>query len=339
MKASLPYVIFEVTSDCNLNCRYCYNIWKIPGSKYERFNSYSEARKTLKRLFKIADVNHVTFTGGEPMLAERIEELVLYVRMKKKSVTMITNGSGASDEQYKTLVKLGVNLFEIPVHSARESIHDEITRVPGSWKNSIHGIQLLKKLGVPVVPVVVITKINAPFLGETLSFIKEQGYTQIMLNRYNIGGEGFRENERILMDHDDLRKVYTIANELGKSLKLDLSSNVCTPFCLLNPEDYKNIAFGSCSRDPSRMPITVDIHGNLRLCNHSPVIAGNIFSEHPENIFSGQHITDWLKNTPEFCNECAIYEKCLGGCRAASLQAGLSGNDVDPVMTVYIKKV
>jgi radical SAM protein with 4Fe4S-binding SPASM domain len=333
MKAYLPYVIFEITSDCNLNCRYCYNIWKMPDAKDPSLNSYKQARKTLSRLFNIANLQHVTFTGGEPFMAERIEELVLYVRMKKKSVTMITNGSSANEERYHTMTKLGVDLFEIPIHSAQAQIHDAMTRVKGSWMNSIHSIKTLLAMDAEVVPVVVITKLNVAGLRETLALIKSLGLRRIMLNRYNIGGEGLREHNQILTGREELKKTYALANELSQELDLDLSSNVCTPFCLLNPKDYPNIAFGSCSTDAKRLPITIDITGNLRLCNHSPIVAGNIFASSIEAIFNSAHAKNWLKTTPKYCETCEVYEKCLGGCRAASLQAGFPGDVVDPVIT------
>jgi radical SAM protein with 4Fe4S-binding SPASM domain len=307
----------------------------MPGAKHDRLNSYKQARKTLSRLFRIADIQHITFTGGEPFLAERVEELALYVRMKKKSVTLITNGSGADEEHYRTMIKLGVDLFEIPVHSAQAEIHDAMTRVKGSWNNAVNSIKLLLSLKAEVVPVVVITKLNASVLQETLEFIKGLGLRRIMLNRYNIGGEGLREKNRILVENDELKRTYALANGLSKELDLDLTSNVCTPFCLLNPEEYPNIAFGSCSSDAKRLPITVDIAGNLRLCNHSPIVAGNIFESNIDEIFNSEHARNWLKETPGFCSACALYEKCLGGCRAAALQMGLPGNEADPVITFH----
>ncbi len=335
MKFSLPYVIFETTSRCNLQCRYCYNIWKVEGKEHRVMDSYSLALKTLKRLFRIAEVKHITITGGEPLLAERIEELLLFIRLKKKGVTLITNGSGGSAERYKTIVSLGIDVFEIPVHAHIPEIHDDLTRVKGSWENSIQSIKTLKNLGAYVVPVMVVTKINLPFMAETLEFINSLGCAQIMINRYNIGGAGFKENETILPEQEELRRAWTVANEIAGRLQLKLSSNVCSPFCLLNPSDYPHISFGSCSTDPHRMPITIDIEGNLRICNHSPIVAGNIYSQPLEEIFNGSHIKNWLAQKPEFCKDCELYNKCLGGCRSAALQAGLSADDVDPVMTLF----
>lgn len=335
MKFPLPYIIFETTSRCNLRCRYCYNVWKVPGHEQPVMDSYSKAKKTLRRLFRIADVKHLTFTGGEPLLAERVEELILYTRLKKKSVTLITNGSGGDKDRYQTLVSLGVDVFELPLHAHRPEIHDEITQIFGSWERSVESIKVLKGLGAYVVPVIVVTKINLPFIRETIEFIKGLGCDQIMLNRYNIGGEGFKENEFILPLQEDLRRGWAMANELAGIHALKLSSNVCTPFCLLNPSDYPNISFGSCSTKPERMPITLDIEGNLRLCNHSPVVIGNIFTTALSEIFASPHVCGWLRQKPTFCNDCELYEKCLGGCRAAALQAGQSANDVDPVMTLF----
>ena len=89
MKLYLPHISLEITSECNLNCKYCYNIWKVDNKNFEHLNSYKKAVKVLKRIFKIAEVDNVTFTGGEPFLSERFLEIVLFTRMKGKNVTAI----------------------------------------------------------------------------------------------------------------------------------------------------------------------------------------------------------------------------------------------------------
>jgi radical SAM protein with 4Fe4S-binding SPASM domain len=334
VKHPLNYIIYEVTGKCNLHCRYCYNIWKVPGSEHPvPAGTYHQAVKTLKRLFRLADIKHVSFTGGEPFLSDRFEELVLYTRLKRKSVTIITNGSGATRKQYEQTVKMGVDLYEIPLHANAAAVHDRITRVEGSWQNSVDSIRLLRSLGAFVVPVVVITRMNAQYISDTLQFIRELGLRQIMLNRYNIGGEGFSQQTEILAPPDLLKETYRVANLIAGESDLKLSSNVCTPHCVLNPTDYPNIAFGNCSTDISRMPITLDVFGNIRLCNHSPIVAGNIFRQSLSEIFNADHPQQWLKDVPGFCSGCQMYERCLGGCRAAALQAGGCMQDPDPLVT------
>ena len=66
MRIKNPNISFEVTADCNFNCMYCYNHWKLTDNKISECDNYELAKKTLKKLFKIADIKHITFTGGEP---------------------------------------------------------------------------------------------------------------------------------------------------------------------------------------------------------------------------------------------------------------------------------
>ncbi|MFH2096034.1 MAG: radical SAM protein, partial [Bacteroidota bacterium] len=293
-KPKLPFIIFETTSRCNLNCRYCYNIWKRPGETDIVKDSYKKARKTLKQIFKQADVEQVTFTGGEPLIAERFQELVLFTRLKKKSVSVISNGNAGSRDDYSMLIKLGVELFEFPVHSAQAEIHDFMTTVNGSWEKAVQSVKDVTELGGNVVAVIVITKANYSVIRETLEFISSLGIKRIMLNRYNIGGNGIAQPENVVLSKAQLNEAFSVANIAVKELKLRLTSNVCTPLCLLDPADHKNIGFTSCSSNIYNKPLTLDIDGNMRICNHSPVVIGNIYEEPLEKILASPYLKQWL---------------------------------------------
>jgi radical SAM protein with 4Fe4S-binding SPASM domain len=332
MKLTLPHIAFEITGTCNLNCRYCYNIWKVPEAEACKPGSYKKALRTLKQLFKTTDVQHLTFTGGEPFLSERFPEVVLFARMKGKSITLITNGTSASKEEYQHMLNLGVSLFEIPVHSASPEIHDRMTQHEGSWQKAQNSINYLLGSNAYVVPVIVLTRFNTDVLEETLHFLKKQNLTRIMMNRYNYGGYGIVNPEEISATLLQLKKAYHIANHLSKELGLKITSNVCTPRCVINPKNYPMIGFGNCSPDVLRRPITLDIEGNIRLCNHSPVVAGNIFQQKPEEILFSDYAQQWAEIKPQFCSNCELWERCMGGCRAASEQMGLPLSEPDPMV-------
>jgi radical SAM protein with 4Fe4S-binding SPASM domain len=335
MKTKLPHIAFELTDACNLKCEYCYNIWKIPGAEHKPFNSYDKAMQTLKRIFKQAEVKSVAFTGGEPFLAKRLLELALFCRMENKSVTMISNGSLGKKEEYKLLLKMGVRLFEFPIHSANPLIHNTITKVDGSWERSLNSTRQVTELGGYVVPVIVITTQNVECIGDTLDFIHSLGLNRIMMNRYNIGGNGVKNPEAISASPDQLRKAFKIAEQKSIDLGLVITSNVCSPICLLNPEDYPHIGFGHCSEDVRHKPITIDINGNVRVCNHSPIVAGNIYKKTLEEILFSDYVESWKETIPEDCIECNWWKKCRGGCRAASEQTVKGLSHIDPVMTIF----
>lgn len=332
-KLQLSHIAFELTDKCNLGCRYCYNIWKIPGVERKGFNSYKKATEALMLLFSQADVRNVTLTGGEPFMAERFREIALFCRMEGKSVTVISNGFLGTASDYKSMIAMGITLFEFPVHSADAAIHDNITQVKGSWEKAQASIQAVRELGGYPVPVIVLTKFNVDVLGDTLEFIHKLGLKRIMLNRYNIGGDGTANPAAVSANHVQLRNAFRIANEKAKELNLVISSNVCSPDCLLDPSDYPVIMFGHCSPDALRRPVTLDINGNIRLCNHSPVVAGNIFKEDLKNILFSPYAESWNSEIPGFCSDCEKWNTCRGGCRAASEQCGLGLGHVDPILT------
>jgi len=334
MKTKLSQIIFEVTSVCNLNCRYCYNTWKIPGIQTpEQFNSYKKAKETLKHIFRTIDCDHIVFTGGEPTMSERFLELILYTRRKGKTVTIISNGNHPNTSIYKQLVDLGVGLFEIPIHSVTAKAHDYLTNIDGSWKKSVETINTLIQSGANIVGVIVITKANFKQIEQTLEFISELKISRVMLNRFNIGGKGIEELNNLVISNDELVDTYKIAAETGKRLKLSLSSNVCTPVCVLNPKDFRGIRFSACSSDIEKRPITIDINGDLRFCNHSPTILGNIFKKQLTDIFKTKEAKLWDNIIPDFCSTCKVYDKCMAGCRAANEQMSLPISQPDPIIS------
>jgi radical SAM protein with 4Fe4S-binding SPASM domain len=332
-KAELNYILYEVTEQCNLNCSFCYNHWKRAGYyEIRKENSYHNSLKTLKRFFNLADVKHVTFTGGEPLLADRVSELILYCRMKGATVSIISNGNTGDTEEYAMYIKLGVQLFELPVHSAEPASHDRMTGVIGSWRKSVDSIRSVAEMGGTVVPVVVVTKLNFKEVGRTLEFIHSMGFSRIMLNRYNIGGKSVGSPEKVSATREELNDAFRQANEIAGKLNLTVSSNVCTPHCVIDPSLYRNIHFGNCSTDIRHRPLTLTNSGELRFCNHSPNVLGNIFNDSIDTIFKNGLMFGSFTKRPEYCTGCTKYETCLGGCRAAAEQAGGNFDDIDPVI-------
>lgn len=334
MKFKLPHIAFECTSGCNLDCVFCYNIWKIPGRGIHPCEgSYKKSIGTLKKLFRDTDVDHVTITGGEPFLAERLIELVLFCRMQGKRVTLISNGTQGSHADYERMVKVGVSLFELPIHSFDAATHDMMAGVRGSWEKSVDSIEYLRGLGALPVVVIVLTRHNVAHVAATLDLIASLGVERVMVNRYNIGGRGVVAPMSISATREELQSAYREIDEKAVEKGLKITSNVCTPHCVLDPADYPHIGFGNCSPDPARRPVTLDTDGNIRLCNHSPVVAGNIFEQPLEQILRSPYAMSWGETVPELCADCARWNRCLGGCRAAAEQCGGGLCDPDPIIS------
>jgi len=108
---------------------------------------------------------------------------------------------------------------------------------------------------------------------------------------------------------------------------------MCSSFhCIIDPACYPHIKMGSCPAQLMNLPLTIDIEGNMRLCNHSPVVAGNIFKQKLAEICSSQYVNLWKSSIPAYCQSCDKFAVYMGCCRAASEQLGMTIQDVDPLI-------
>ncbi|MBR6457776.1 MAG: radical SAM protein, partial [Bacteroidales bacterium] len=181
-------LVYELTGACNQCCRFCYNYWR-DGSSPIPAPEPSLARRTLKKLLSQASVGTISFSGGEPLLLNNVHDLVLQARFKGSRVNVLTNGTLLTDDALLNFVSLGVGAIQIPLLSADPAIHDYLTSVPGSWEKALDALRRACRQGIGVA-VLVITKVNAPGVSETLELIRDCGVRTVMVNRFNIGGNG-----------------------------------------------------------------------------------------------------------------------------------------------------
>ena len=324
-------LVFELTGACNQCCRFCYNYWR-DGRTPIAPPDPSKAWKTLKKLLSQASVRHLSFSGGEPLLLSNVHDLVLLARFKGCKVNILTNGTLLTAEALDNFLSLGVSVFQIPLLSADASVHDSLTSLPGSWGKALDALRRTGKAGIGAA-VLVVTKVNAPGVAETLSLIAECGIRTVMVNRFNIGGNGIRNARELVPDRKTLQDAFAAAEAFAAANPgMHLVSGVCTPLCYLDTAPYPHIRFTKCSTDLTGRPVTVNYNGDVRFCNHSPRVLGNIYSRPIGDILGDPEINGWYAGVPEECGKCLLLQRCGGGCRAASEQVHGTFSALDPIL-------
>ena len=154
-----------------------------------------------------------------------------------------------------------------------------------------------------------------------------------MVNRFNIGGMGIKHTRELVLDARTLKKAFADVEAFAlQHLDMHFVSGVCTPPCLMDPSPYPHIKFSWCSTDFSRRPVTLDYSGNVRFCNHSPYVMGNIYDRPIGDILSDPAIAARYSGVPERCKDCSLLSRCNGGCRAASEQVYGTFDKADPIL-------
>jgi radical SAM protein with 4Fe4S-binding SPASM domain len=322
-------IVYELTGACNQCCRFCYNHWRPDGAPAA---DPARARKTLRKLLSQCSVGTISFSGGEPLLLPNIHDLVLRARLKGSHVNVLTNGTLLTQDTLENFTSLGVGAIQIPLLSADPAVHDYLTSVKGSWEKAVDASRRAGGKGIGVA-VLVITKVNAPGVAETLSLIRDCGIRTVMVNRFNIGGNGIKNMRELVPDRQTLADAFA-AVETFAAANPDMRfvSGVCTPLCFLDTAPYPHIKFTKCSTELTGRPVTVNYDGDVRFCNHSPRVLGNIYSRPIGDILQDQDINSLYAGMPAECQTCHLLERCGGGCRAASEQLYGTFSRQDPIL-------
>jgi MoaA/NifB/PqqE/SkfB family radical SAM enzyme len=130
----------------------------------------------------------LTFTGGEPTMRDDLPELLLYSQNKGMVTGLISNGRRLKDEAYVTLLeKSGLDFVQITLESHKPQVHDLMTTVKGSWKETIAGIQNAVQSQIYVSTNTTLSKHNAADFLTTIDYIKGLGVSAEAQQSYLFG--------------------------------------------------------------------------------------------------------------------------------------------------------
>jgi len=117
----------NITSRCNFRCNTC-GVWR---REEEDELSTAEWKCALREL-RAQGVQHINFTGGEPLLRDDLQELTLFASHLGFYNILATNGSLLTDKISLSLVDAGVKCFCISVDALGDDF-DDIRGVKGAF--------------------------------------------------------------------------------------------------------------------------------------------------------------------------------------------------------------
>lgn len=135
----LRYKKIFVNNQCNNHCLYCLYLNK--GLLQPSFESIM-AEITDK------EQDGIEFYGGEPTIRSDLVS-ILWTAKKKgfRRIKLTTNGRAFSDIHFlQSIISAGGNIFEIKLWGSTSHLHDSITRVHGSFIETLRGLDNLTNL-------------------------------------------------------------------------------------------------------------------------------------------------------------------------------------------------
>jgi len=308
LSAPVLYSI-ELTPLCNNRCPGCFNVFV--DDKIRRPMHYLPPHLTAgqwRELFlKIKPHAHrLKFTGGEPTLHPEFEGIVQAAQALDMPFTLFTNGRWRDPDRLLCLLKdvpqaLGML---ISLHGADAETHDNYTGVEGSFEQTVTNIHKATDAGFTVATSTVIARQNYRQIPEIVRLaVEELGADHAVMNRYL--GVPLPDIEP---SPEELAEAVQTVDRLRKEGKRVKFGN-CIPQCFL--ENSSNGCLAGVAY------VAIDPWGNVRPCNHSPTVVGNLFQQGIEEIWHSEKMDTWRNLMPPECESCAAYAVCHGGCRAS----------------------
>jgi radical SAM protein with 4Fe4S-binding SPASM domain len=330
----------ELTALCNQKCGYCYNGWREDAGKSVGSADGEQLLQRLRRLFGAWEVDHVTLTGGEPLLHPRLFEVLELCRAERVGVQIISNGGMVTEAIAKRLGEQRLRFVQVTLNGPDAALHERHVG-EGHFEKTLRGVRLLQQARVPVVGCVVVTRLNARRVGEIFELWRSLGVEHIAFSRFSPAGYAVAQVAELLPGREDLIEALEQAHACAEQ-GMRVSSTMPIPPCAVEIERFPRIAFGFCAVGSGEQELALSPSGQLRHCTlHRGALFGgrDVLDEslQLESLPRSDEISSYKREVPEMCRGCAHEHTCGGGCGAAAEWVlGHARRFPDPFIAQYL---
>ena len=313
----LRHVDIEITKKCNLSCIHCSAQSNIMGKEL----SLNEIKIILDKASSLG-LENVGFTGGEPLIFKnKLVALLKYCKRTLNSNTHLhTNGTMIKSEDAAIMARL-VDEVTVTLFGSNPETQDRITCVKGSLKTAEKGLCRLVSQHTNVRVFIVPMKSNFGEIPQIIKKVHEIGCHKIRILSLSPTGRARNNFADLSLDSKDVKwltdELIKTRNELG----IDIDAGFCTR------QDYPRLSelrgHQSCLAAENR--VHIDAFGEVFPCTASSgwqiFSAGNLrkYTLNLSDIWRFSPFFQFFRffhsNPPHKCQGCAMYQRCMGGCR------------------------
>jgi len=322
VRPKLYSVAIETTAYCNQKCDYCYNEWREDGGAALDKADRDKLFLRVQRLLDAFELDHATVTGGEPFSHPRIFELFDLLRERGVAIQIISNGGMITPALAERLVPYRVRYVQITLNGHDEALHAAHVGA-GHFERTLAGIRALGAAGVPVVGCCVVTRQNAAHVGAILELFHSLGVRQVSLSRFSPAGYAARWAGKLLPSRSDFLTAFGQALPWARDAGMKLFCTMPVPPCAVEVAEFAPIQFGTCAIGTAMQEIALGPDGRLKNCTlHTTALGGVADILDPQvdvaSLIRAPELTEYKRETPEFCRGCLHEHTCAGGCGAAA---------------------
>lgn len=304
---------FELTNNCNLRCKHCYNIKYLESNNNEL--STDEIKKIISEAEKIG-CRDMGFSGGEPFMREDFLEILEY--SKRYPIHVLTNGLLLNKEMIEKINNIKDLLIEFRISIDGLDSHKKLRGV--EYALVLNNVKELLKNGYVVTINTMITNDNIYELKKMYELFKDIKIDRWRLDFIFNAGNASVNNINYVGDEKFFGNIKELIETYIKErpgFEMDINKIFRSAF--LN--NFKSIRYNldtkPCEYQGS---LTIRPNGNVSFCPSMEHTYGNLLKDGIEHIVNTEKWKSFsnikVKDLPSKCINCKYLDYCGGGCRA-----------------------
>lgn len=309
-------IFFEITPQCNLRCRHCYNQSDMQVA-HENQLTTEEVKGLIDQAHEIG-VWQFDLTGGELFLREDILEILEYLQKKGMATVLFSNLTLLDEAKAQKLKEFQVRKVVTSIDGFSNQVHDDFRGVRGSLEKTIASIHMLKELDIPVSVNIMVGEHNFTELDQLSDYLRFELKLPYATDLIMPLGRG-----KAMNNCDDFAIYVGYLNQLnGKD----------TPCNVANPGEFTVPTQPRCGVGDNFLYITHE--GSINLCpsltyNTAPEFClGNIKTDRLADVWQNR-MANFRNLTCEKNADCPVGDRCKGGCRSRAYAVTGSIKSID----------
>lgn len=307
----------EVTYKCPLACIHCSSDAHSDNHLHITFEKCQEIIKQAHEM----GIEKISFSGGEPLVWEGINQAIKFASGFGMRTTIYTCGNIPDYEKtFSSLRSSGLHKAIFSLYSSNRTNHELITRIRGSFDNTINSIKECLKNGIDTEIHFVAVSQTFNELEDIVTMCKTIGVQKLSVLRFVPQGRGKLFSQGIMSRDENLQLIRTIKRlrKNGYSIRTGSPLNVL----LLNEHP-------GCYAAQDRIVITPDLR--VYPCDaFKQIPAEKIVDTVNRSELTNSSLQECWDESPYLntirsavasaaeppCNSCSNYALCLSGCLA-----------------------
>lgn len=313
--SDLKLMYLNITDNCNLKCRYCYDENSRINSEKKKISL--DCYKQLADDSKLLGLEYVVITGGEPLINKNWFDISQMFYDNGIKVKISTNGTLLTQDVAKKIKSINA-IVQVSL-DGDEEVMEFVTQVKGTYNKVLNAIDILNKYNIKFNLNAVIGKHNLNNIDFLNDISKEMNF-KIRISFYN---DVYNDSKGIIksLDISEIDKTIFKINYMrreNKNIFMDLPP-------LLTPENIEPTYNPGCGW--AKHVVGILSSGDVTLCGLAScmpeLVAGNIGNDSFLNIWNNSELFNKLRtygvdDLQGICRECPVNYICLGYCRLES---------------------